>query len=280
MGGMDAELKATRMYLRRFAEERLSPVSGMKIEGIDMSDIEVKDLPEVKLSGPIITVDGPSGAGKGTLCQMLAAKLNWALLDSGALYRVTALAAKQHGVAFDNEAGLEAIAAHLDVQFKVPSNTETAAEAGVQVILEGQNVTSNLRTEETGAIASQVAAVNSVRSALLDRQRAFQQQPGLIADGRDMGTVVFPSAELKVYLTASAEERGQRRYKQLIESGKNASLAGIIEDIRARDDRDMNRAVAPLKPADDAIVIDSTSMSIETVFEQVQQAAQKAGLLA
>ena len=245
-----------------------------------MSDIEVKDLPEVKLSGPIITVDGPSGAGKGTLCQMLAAKLNWALLDCGALYRVTALAAKQHGVAFDNEAGLEAIAAHLDVQFKVPSNTETAAEAGVQVILEGQNVTSNLRTEEAGAIASQVAAVTSVRSALLDRQRAFQQQPGLIADGRDMGTVVFPSAELKVYLTASAEERGQRRYKQLIESGKNASLAGIIEDIRARDDRDMNRAVAPLKPADDAIVIDSTSMSIETVFEQVQQAAQKAGLLA
>ena len=240
-----------------------------------MSDIEVKDLPEVKLAGPVITVDGPSGAGKGTLCQMLAAKLNWALLDSGALYRVTALAAKQHGVALDNEAGLEAIAAHLDVQFKV-----SAEQAGVQVILEGDNVTSDLRTEETGAIASQVAAVNAVRSALLERQRAFQQQPGLIADGRDMGTVVFPSAELKVYLTASAEERGQRRYKQLIESGKNASLAGIIEDIRARDDRDMNRTVAPLKPADDAIVIDSTSMSIETVFEQVQQAAEKAGLLA
>lgn len=240
-----------------------------------MSDIEVKDLPEVKLAGPVITVDGPSGAGKGTLCQMLAAKLNWALLDSGALYRVTALAAKQHGVALDNEAGLEAIAAHLDVQFKV-----SADQAGVQVILEGDNVTSDLRTEETGAIASQVAAVNAVRSALLERQRAFQQEPGLIADGRDMGTVVFPSAELKVYLTASPEERGQRRYKQLIESGKNASLAGIIEDIRARDDRDMNRAVAPLKPADDAIVIDSTSMSIEAVFEQVQQAAQKAGLLA
>lgn len=240
-----------------------------------MSDIEVQDKPESVLSGPIITVDGPSGAGKGTLCQMLAAKLNWALLDSGALYRVTALAAKQHAVSMDNEAGLETIAAHLDVQFVV-----SAEKAGVQVILEGEDVTSNLRTEETGAIASQVAAVNSVRSALLDRQRAFQQEPGLIADGRDMGTVVFPDAELKVYLTASAEERGQRRYKQLLESGNNASLAGIIEDIRARDDRDMNRTVAPLKPADDALVIDSTSMSIEAVFDLVQQAAKKAGLLA
>ena len=174
----------------------------------------------------------------------------------------------------DNEAGLEAIAAHLDVQFQVSEE-----KAGVQVILEGENVTSNLRTEETGAIASQVAAVNAVRAALLERQRAFQQEPGLIADGRDMGTVVFPSAELKIYLTASAEERGQRRYKQLLESGNNANLDQIIEDIRARDDRDMNRAVAPLKPAEDAIVIDSTSMSIEAVFDQVQQAAQKAGLL-
>ena len=240
-----------------------------------MGDIEMQEKPEAPLTGPIITVDGPSGAGKGTLCQMLAAKLNWALLDSGALYRVTALAAKQHGVALDNEAGLEAIAAHLDVQFKVSNE-----QSGVQVILEGENVTSNLRTEETGAIASQVAAVNAVRAALLERQRAFQQKPGLIADGRDMGTVVFPAAELKVYLTASAEERGQRRHKQLLESGNNASLAGIIEDIRARDDRDMNRAVAPLKPADDAIVIDSTNMSIEAVFDQVQQAAKRAGLLA
>jgi cytidylate kinase len=239
-----------------------------------MSDIEVKDLPETSLMGPVITVDGPSGAGKGTLCQMLAAKLNWALLDSGALYRVTALAAKQHAVAMDNEAGLEAIAAHLDVQFKV-----SAEQAGVQVILEGQNVTSDLRTEETGAIASQVAAVNVVRDALLERQRAFQQSSGLIADGRDMGTVVFPDAELKVYLTASAEERGERRYKQLLGSGNNASLARIIEDIKARDDRDMNRAVAPLKPAEDAIIIDSTIMSIDAVFEQVQQAAKKAGLL-
>lgn len=239
-----------------------------------MSDIEVQEKPEAPLSGPIITVDGPSGAGKGTLCQMLAAKLNWALLDSGALYRVTALAAKQHAVAMDNEAGLEAIAAHLDVQFQV-----SAEQAGVQVILEGENVTSDLRTEETGAIASQVAAVNVVRSALLERQRAFQQQPGLIADGRDMGTVVFPGAELKVYLTASAEERGQRRYKQLIEAGKDANLAQIINDIKVRDDRDMNRAVAPLKPAVDAIVIDSTSMSIEAVFEQVMQAANSAGLL-
>jgi cytidylate kinase len=239
-----------------------------------MSDIEVKDLPETQLTGPVITVDGPSGAGKGTLCQMLAAKLNWSLLDSGALYRVTALAAKQHAVSMSNEAGLEAIAAHLDVQFQV-----SAQQAGVQVILEGENVTSDLRTEETGAIASQVAAISVVRSALLERQRAFQQQPGLIADGRDMGTVVFPDAELKVYLTASAEERGDRRYKQLICAGKDADLAQIINDIKVRDDRDMNRAIAPLRPAEDAIVIDSTSMSIEAVFEQVLQAANKACLL-
>ena len=239
-----------------------------------MSDIEVQEKPQPSLQGPVITVDGPSGAGKGTLCQMLAAKLNWALLDSGALYRVTALAAKHHGVASDNETGLEAIAAHLDVQFKVSAECD-----GVQVILEGEDVTSSLRTEETGAIASQVAAVNAVRSALLERQRGFQKKPGLIADGRDMGTVVFPQAELKVYLTASAEERGQRRYKQLIDAGKNANLARIIDDIKARDDRDMNRTVAPLKPADDAIIIDSTSMSIEEVFAQVHQAAQKVGLI-
>jgi cytidylate kinase len=244
-----------------------------------MSDIEVKDLPEARLTGPVIAVDGPSGAGKGTLCQMLAAKLNWALLDSGALYRVTALGAKKHGVSIDNEAGLEAIAAHLDVQFQVPLKTENAGQSGVQVILEGENVTSTLRTEETGAIASQVAAINSVREALLERQRGFQQLPGLIADGRDMGTVVFPQAELKIYLTASAEERGLRRYKQLKDARKNANLPQIIDDIKARDDRDMNRSVAPLRPAHDAIVIDSTKMNIEEVFELVHQAAKKVGLL-
>ncbi len=229
---------------------------------------------ETTRTGPIITVDGPSGAGKGTLCQMLAAKLGWALLDSGALYRVTALAAKQHAVELDDEAALETIAAHLDVEFKVAPECD-----GVEVILGGENVTSRLRTEETGAMASQVAAINDVRAALLERQRAFQQQPGLIADGRDMGTVVFPQAELKIYLTASAEERGQRRYKQLLAAGKNANLSRIIEDIKARDDRDMNRTVAPLKPAANAIIIDSTSMSINAVFELVQHAAHKAGLL-
>ena len=238
-----------------------------------MSDIEVKDLPETNSIGPVITVDGPSGAGKGTLCQMLASEFNWALLDSGALYRVTALAAKHHGVAMDNEAGLATIAAHLDVQFQISPEND-----GVQVILEGENITSDLRTEETGAIASQVAAVNSVRAALLERQRGFQQLPGLIADGRDMGTVVFPNAELKIYLTASAEERGQRRYDQLINAGKSANLPQIIDDIKARDDRDMNRSVAPLKPAEDAIIIDSTQMSIEEVFQQVQQSALKSNM--
>ena len=149
----------------------------------------------------------------------------------------------------------------------------------MQVILEGEDVTSKLRTEETGALASKVAAIPTVRTALLARQQDFQQAPGLIADGRDMGTVVFPQAELKIYLTASAEERGQRRYKQLLESGNNANLDQIIEDIRARDDRDMNRAVAPLKPADDAIQIDSTELSIEEVFQKVLSAATEASLL-
>lgn len=238
-----------------------------------MSDVEVTPLVPDTIVTPIITVDGPSGAGKGTLCQMLAAKLSWALLDSGAMYRVTALAAKQHGVEASNEDAVEALAAHLDVQFKVDPDV-----AGVQVILEGEDVTSKLRTEEAGAIASQVAAIPGVRSALLERQRAFKQSPGLIADGRDMGTVVFPSAELKIYLTASAEERGQRRYKQLIGNGNNANLDRIIEDIRARDERDMNREVAPLKPASDAVQIDSTQLSIEEVFQQVLQAAIEAGL--
>jgi len=239
-----------------------------------MSDIEITPKQEQVVATPVITVDGPSGAGKGTLCQMLAAKLGWALLDSGAMYRVTGLAAKLHGVDPENEAAVEALAAHLDVQFKVDENL-----AGVQVILEGEDVTSKLRTEETGALASKVAAIPAVRTALLARQQDFQQAPGLIADGRDMGTVVFPQAELKIYLTASAEERGQRRYKQLLDSGNNANLGQIIEDIRARDDRDMNRAVAPLKPADDAIQIDSTELSIEEVFQKVLCAATEASLL-
>lgn len=222
-------------------------------------------------TAPVITVDGPSGSGKGTLCQILANQLGWNLLDSGALYRLTALAAQKHGVALDDEALLEAIAEHLDVEFKANENAN-----GVQTILEGEDVTSDIRTETVGGMASQVAAINDVRQALLGRQKAFQQKPGLIADGRDMGTVVFPQAPIKIFLTASAEARAERRYKQLIENGNSASLAAILEDVRARDERDTNRVVAPLKPAEDALVIDSTQMSIEevvaTVLEKVAEA--------
>ena len=220
---------------------------------------------------PVITVDGPSGAGKGTVCARLAQELNWQLLDSGALYRITGLASDRKGLALDDEPAVADVAANLDVRFE-------PTPVGVKVILEGDDVTDQIRTEEVGSLASQVAALPAVRTALLQRQRDFQTLPGVIADGRDMGTVVFPRAQVKVFLTASAEERGQRRYKQLTEKGFDASLPALIEDIRARDERDSNRAVAPLKPADDATVIDSTSMTIEEVCNQVLDLVNKAGL--
>ncbi|MBN3564536.1 (d)CMP kinase [Aliamphritea spongicola] len=221
---------------------------------------------------PVITVDGPSGSGKGTICSLLARELGWSLLDSGALYRLVALAARHHGVALDDEAALVVLAAHLDVQFL------TAQTGDVQIILEGEEVTDTIRTEECGADASQVAALGPVRDALLERQRAFVAEPGLIADGRDMGTVVFPDAMLKVYLTASAEERAKRRYNQLINKGLGASLQAITEDIRARDARDMGRSVAPLKPAEDAIKLDTTTMSIDEVLAEVLEQARHKGL--
>jgi cytidylate kinase len=225
----------------------------------------------VNPDAPVITVDGPSGAGKGTVCARLAQELNWQLLDSGALYRITGLASDRKGLALDDEDAISEVAANLDVRFE-------PTPVGVKVILEGDDVTDQIRTEEVGSLASQVAALPEVRSALLQRQRDFQTLPGVIADGRDMGTVVFPTARVKVFLTASAEERGQRRYKQLTEKGFDASLPALIEDIRARDERDSNRAVAPLKPADDATVIDSTSMTIEEVCNQVLDLVNKSGL--
>ncbi|WP_210397659.1 (d)CMP kinase [Motiliproteus sediminis] len=214
----------------------------------------------------VITVDGPSGSGKGTVCKRLAATLGWHLLDSGALYRVLGIAAARHQVALDDEPALVALAAGLDVQF-----IADPADEVVRVVLEGDDVSGALRTEEAGSAASVVAAIESVRAALLQRQRDFALAPGLVADGRDMGTVVFPAAPLKIYLTASAEERARRRYNQLIGKGGGASLQSVLDDIKARDDRDMNRPVAPLKPADDAVVLDTTELGIEDVLGRISE---------
>jgi cytidylate kinase len=220
----------------------------------------------------IITVDGPSGSGKGTICRLLARELGWHLLESGALYRVTALAARHHGVELDDVEALEVLAAHLDVRFKASKGGNT------RIILEGEDVTEAIRSERVGQDASIVAALGPVREALLSRQRAFALEPGLVADGRDMGTVVFPQAGLKIYLDASAEERARRRYKQLIGKEPGASLGDILNDVKARDARDMNRAVAPLKPAPDAVILDSTLMSIKEVLQAVLDEARHRGL--
>ncbi|MEL0628115.1 (d)CMP kinase [Psychromonas aquatilis] len=210
----------------------------------------------------LITIDGPSGSGKGTVCHVLAKKLNWHLLDSGALYRILAYAALQQKVNLDDKSGLADLALALEVSFV--SNGE-----GVDTLLSGENVGDKLRTEEVGKAASEVASIQEVRSALLARQKAFLQKPGLIADGRDMGTVVFPDAKLKIFLDASAEERAQRRFNQLQGKGFNVSIAQILSEIKERDHRDRNRAVAPLRPADDAFVIDSTTLTVDEVVEQI-----------
>jgi CMP/dCMP kinase len=222
---------------------------------------------------PVITVDGPSGAGKGTVSHMLAATLGWHFLDSGALYRVVGQACLVEGVGWDDHPAVADIARHLQVSFSAAPGGE------VLVAYKGLDVSREIRTEEGGRGASTVAAIPAVRNALLARQREFLQAPGLVADGRDMGTVVFPSAPLKIFLTASALERAERRYKQLIAKGENVSLARLLEDIRERDARDSSRAVSPLVPAEDAIIIDSTATPIKDVFSQVMQKVKEKGLV-
>lgn len=213
---------------------------------------------------PVVAIDGPSGSGKGTISQWLAGKLGWHLLDSGALYRLVALAAQKAGAGLDDAAATAKIAEHLDIAFHLEPG-----EQGVRTLLQGEDVSRMLRTEECGRAASIVAAIPEVRTALLHRQRAFRQPPGLVADGRDMGTVVFPDAEVKIFLTASAEARAERRYKQLNEKGIGANLADLLRDILKRDQRDQERSVSPLKPAGDAVILDTTGMSIDEVCERV-----------
>lgn len=212
---------------------------------------------------PVLTIDGPSGSGKGTLARRVAMRLGWKLLDSGALYRLLALAGARHGLAPLDEAGHAILASALDIRFASDASGEE------QIFLENEEVSREIRTETAGEGASRVAAMLSVRSALTERQRQFAQWPGLVADGRDMGTVIFPTAPLKIFLTASAEERARRRYKQLKDKGFDVSLAALSQELAERDRRDANRAVAPLKPADDAELLDSTGMSIEQVEQAV-----------
>lgn len=209
---------------------------------------------------PVIAVDGPSGAGKGELCLRLSRKYGFSILDSGAIYRVLAHAALKKGVPLDAEDELSTLAANLNLAFKEVNNA-------VAVILDGEDVSSFIRNEETGGAASKVAVLPKVRAALLQRQRDFAVNPGLIADGRDMGTVVFPDAVAKIFLDASAEERARRRFPQLESRGVKADYDRILKEIAERDFRDRNRATAPLKPADNALVLDSTTLSIQEVVD-------------
>jgi cytidylate kinase len=224
-----------------------------------------------RFAAPVVTIDGPGGSGKGTIALRLAEDLGWHLLDSGALYRLVAMAAMDRGVDSRDETALGGVAGSLDVSFR-------SSGQGTVVVLDGKAVTDRLRAEEVGIFASQVAALPAVRAALVGRQRAFRRPPGLVADGRDMGTVIFPDAQLKIFLTASAAARAERRHKQLKEKGENVNLSRLFRDIEKRDERDRSRAVSPLKPAADAHIIDSTELSINEVLRIIHDLLEESGI--
>ncbi|WP_281282182.1 (d)CMP kinase [Aliikangiella marina] len=212
----------------------------------------------------LITIDGPSGSGKGTITLMVAEKLGWHILDSGALYRVLGIAAQRHGIPLDQQEQITQLARNMDIQFVL---NEKSGE--IEPVFEGENVGLDIRTDEAGQAASQVAIIPSVRDALLARQRDFYREPGLVADGRDMGTIVFPEAPAKIFLTASAECRAERRYNQLKSKGVSANMRALLDSIKARDERDRTRSVAPLVPAEGAFVVDSSNLTIDQVMAQV-----------
>jgi cytidylate kinase len=220
---------------------------------------------------PVITIDGPGGSGKGTISRRLALDLGWHWLDSGALYRLTAVAAAMAGVPLGREADVARVAAGLEVRF-------LPGPGGVRVLLAGRDVSAEIRSEEAGSGASIVAVMPAVRAALVDRQRAFRQPPGLVADGRDMGTVIFPDAGLKVFLTADLAERARRRHKQLSEKGIDVSLAALLRDMAERDERDTARSAAPLRPAADARVLDSTGLTVDEVLGLIRGWLAERGL--
>lgn len=217
---------------------------------------------------PVLAVDGPGGSGKGTVCRAVTEAMGWHLLDSGAIYRALAVAARNRGVDAAQSERLAEVARNLDVVF------EPVPEGDVRVLVDGDDVTLDLRSETTGDLASRVAAVPAARDALLQRQRDFRKPPGLVADGRDMGTVVFPDATVKVFLTASGDERARRRHKQLKDQGVDVSLASLLDEIAVRDQRDRNREVAPLVPAADAEELDTTGVPVEDVVERVLKLLQ------
>lgn len=217
---------------------------------------------------PVVTIDGPSGSGKGTVATLISKRLGFSLLDSGALYRVLGIATFKAGVELDNHNKIKELAREMKVEFGL-----SGADS---VTLNGEDVSLEIRTDKGSDLASKVGAIPAARQALFQRQLDFRQPPGLVADGRDMGTVVFPDAQLKIYLTASPEERAQRRYKQLIGKGIGAILPDLLRELKARDQRDSERQISPLKPAEDAFVIDTTNLSLEQVVEKVAKLASQA----